>query len=163
MSATPQPQLDAELAPFTLISAESGIAVALDELIATGPAVLAWIGNADHDDPRREMLHDLGGQIASSTARLVVVSGPESPIGRQLANGGSAQWLTDASGDASRALGLTDQRRMRRNRLREGLFVATGHGSEGVILGAGSAEQVAALVLGAEPPFEPAPFDPLRS
>jgi glycine oxidase len=47
--------------------------------------------------------------------------------------------------------------------VREGLFVATGHGSEGVILGAGSAEQVAALVLGAEPPFEPAPFDPLRS
>ena len=46
--------------------------------------------------------------------------------------------------------------------VREGLFVATGHGSEGVILGAGSAEQVAALILGAEPPFEPAPFDPLR-
>ncbi len=32
--------------------------------------------------------------------------------------------------------------------VREGLFVATGHGSEGVILGAGSAELVAALVLG---------------
>ena len=47
--------------------------------------------------------------------------------------------------------------------VREGLFVATGHGSEGVILGAGSAEQVAALVLGAEPPFETAAFDPLRS
>jgi glycine oxidase len=46
--------------------------------------------------------------------------------------------------------------------VREGLFVATGHGSEGVILGAGSAELVAALVLGAEPPFDPAPFDPAR-
>jgi hypothetical protein len=123
MSATPQPQLDAEVAPFTLISAESGIAVALDELIATGPAVLAWIGNADHDDPRREMLHDLGGQIANSSARLVVVSGPGSSIAQQLANGRSAEWLTDASGDASRAFGLTDQRRMRRNRLRDGLFV----------------------------------------
>ena len=44
----------------------------------------------------------------------------------------------------------------------DGLLVATGHGSEGVILGAGSAEQVAALVLGEEPPFDPAPFDPLR-
>lgn len=46
--------------------------------------------------------------------------------------------------------------------VREGLFVATGHGSEGVILGAGSAEQVAALVLGADPPFEPAPLAPGR-
>ena len=46
--------------------------------------------------------------------------------------------------------------------VREGLFVATGHGSEGVILGAGSAELAAALVLGAEPPLDPAPFDPAR-
>jgi D-hydroxyproline dehydrogenase subunit beta len=46
--------------------------------------------------------------------------------------------------------------------VREGLFVATGHGSEGVILGAGTAELVAALVLGGEPPFDPAPFDPAR-
>jgi glycine/D-amino acid oxidase-like deaminating enzyme len=46
--------------------------------------------------------------------------------------------------------------------VREGLFVATGHGSEGVILGSASAEQVAELVLGGKPPFEAAPFDPLR-
>jgi len=46
--------------------------------------------------------------------------------------------------------------------VREGLFVATGHGSEGVILGAGSAELVAALVLGVEPPLDPTPFDPAR-
>ena len=46
--------------------------------------------------------------------------------------------------------------------VRDGLFVATGHGSEGVILGAGSAEQAAALILGSEPPFAPAPFDPGR-
>ena len=45
---------------------------------------------------------------------------------------------------------------------RDGLFVATGHGSEGVILGAGSAELAAALVVGGEPPFDPAPFDPMR-
>jgi glycine oxidase len=44
----------------------------------------------------------------------------------------------------------------------EGLTVATGHGSEGVILGGGTAELVAALVLGDEPPFDPAPFDPMR-
>ncbi len=46
--------------------------------------------------------------------------------------------------------------------VRDGLFVATGHGSEGVILGAGSAEQAAALILGSEPPFEPTRFDPGR-
>jgi glycine/D-amino acid oxidase-like deaminating enzyme len=31
-----------------------------------------------------------------------------------------------------------------------------------VILGAGSAELAAALILGTEPPFDPAPFDPAR-
>ena len=46
--------------------------------------------------------------------------------------------------------------------VRDGLFVATGHGSEGVILGAASAEQLAALVLGTDPPFDNAPFDPGR-
>jgi D-hydroxyproline dehydrogenase subunit beta len=45
---------------------------------------------------------------------------------------------------------------------RDGLFVATGHGSEGVILGAGSAELAAALVMGGSAPFDPAPFDPMR-
>ncbi len=46
--------------------------------------------------------------------------------------------------------------------LREGLLVATGHGSEGVILGAGTGRLVSSIVLGTEPPFDPAPFDPLR-
>jgi glycine/D-amino acid oxidase-like deaminating enzyme len=31
-----------------------------------------------------------------------------------------------------------------------------------VILGGASAELTAAIVLGEKPPFEPAPFDPLR-
>ena len=47
-------------------------------------------------------------------------------------------------------------------RARDGLVVATGHGSEGVINGAGTAELVAATVLGHEPPFGPIPFDPFR-
>ncbi|HEY6568349.1 MAG TPA: FAD-dependent oxidoreductase, partial [Actinomycetota bacterium] len=46
--------------------------------------------------------------------------------------------------------------------VREGLHVATGHGSEGVILGAGTAQLVASQLTGATPPFDPAPFDPLR-
>jgi glycine/D-amino acid oxidase-like deaminating enzyme len=45
----------------------------------------------------------------------------------------------------------------------DGLVVATGHGSEGVILGGGTADLVTAFVLGGrEPPFDPAPFDPMR-
>jgi len=47
-------------------------------------------------------------------------------------------------------------------RLREGLVVATGHGSEGVINGAGTAELVAAFVFGEPPPFDSSPFDPFR-
>jgi glycine/D-amino acid oxidase-like deaminating enzyme len=43
-----------------------------------------------------------------------------------------------------------------------GLTVATGHGSQGVILGGGTGELVASVVLGQEPPFDPSPFDPRR-
>ncbi len=46
--------------------------------------------------------------------------------------------------------------------LRPGLFAATGHGSEGVILGGGTAKLVAAMLQGREPPFDPGPFEPLR-
>jgi glycine/D-amino acid oxidase-like deaminating enzyme len=46
--------------------------------------------------------------------------------------------------------------------VRDGLIVATGHGSEGVILGAGTADLVAAQLAGVPPPFDPAPFAPLR-
>jgi glycine/D-amino acid oxidase-like deaminating enzyme len=46
--------------------------------------------------------------------------------------------------------------------LGEGLMVATGHGSEGVILGAGTAALVTSMVLGTDPPFDALPFDPLR-
>ena len=46
--------------------------------------------------------------------------------------------------------------------LRPGLFAATGHGSEGVIMGGGTAMLVAAMVQGRESPLDPAPFDPLR-
>ena len=42
--------------------------------------------------------------------------------------------------------------------VREGLVVATGHGALGVILGAGTAELVAAQVLGSPVPFDAGPF-----
>ena len=44
----------------------------------------------------------------------------------------------------------------------EGLHVATGHGSEGVILGSGTAQLVAAQIAGGEPPFDARPYDPAR-
>jgi glycine/D-amino acid oxidase-like deaminating enzyme len=44
----------------------------------------------------------------------------------------------------------------------DGLAVATGHGSEGVILGAGTAALLAAQLAGEDPPFDPEPFAPLR-
>jgi glycine/D-amino acid oxidase-like deaminating enzyme len=47
-------------------------------------------------------------------------------------------------------------------RLAEGLFAATGHGPEGVLLGGGTAALAGTLISGEEPPFDPAPFDPLR-
>ena len=46
--------------------------------------------------------------------------------------------------------------------VRDGLLVASGHGSEGVILGAGTAKLVASIALGGPPPFDAGPFDPFR-
>ena len=43
-----------------------------------------------------------------------------------------------------------------------GLVLATGHGSQGVILAGGTARLVAAALSGGEPPFDPAPFYPAR-
>jgi D-hydroxyproline dehydrogenase subunit beta len=57
---------------------------------------------------------------------------------------------------------LTPDERPLIGAVREGLHVATGHGSEGVILGAGTAQLVTTQLAGEAPPFDPAPFDPLR-
>ena len=46
--------------------------------------------------------------------------------------------------------------------LRKGLFAATGHGAEGVLLGGGTGALAAALLTDDEPPFDPGPFDPAR-
>jgi D-hydroxyproline dehydrogenase subunit beta len=57
---------------------------------------------------------------------------------------------------------LTPDDRPLIGRVRDGLIVATGHGSEGVILGGGTAELVAAIATGTAPAIDPAAFDPLR-
>jgi glycine/D-amino acid oxidase-like deaminating enzyme len=57
---------------------------------------------------------------------------------------------------------MTPDERPLVGRLVDGLLVATGHGSEGVILAAGTAAVVASTLLGEEPPFETSAFDPFR-
>ena len=57
---------------------------------------------------------------------------------------------------------LTPDERPVVGRVAEGLSIACGHGSEGVILGAGTGQLVAAQLLGDDAPFDPEPFDPGR-
>jgi D-amino-acid dehydrogenase len=57
---------------------------------------------------------------------------------------------------------MTPDERPMIGQVRDGLVVATGHGSEGVILGGGTAQLVASIVLGEPPPFDLTPFDPFR-
>ncbi len=47
-------------------------------------------------------------------------------------------------------------------RIADGLVVAAGHGSEGIILGAGTGQLVASQLLGGDAPVDPEPFAPLR-
>jgi glycine/D-amino acid oxidase-like deaminating enzyme len=44
----------------------------------------------------------------------------------------------------------------------DGLLVAAGHGSLGVILAAGTARLLAAILFDEPVPFDPGPFDPTR-
>jgi glycine/D-amino acid oxidase-like deaminating enzyme len=46
--------------------------------------------------------------------------------------------------------------------VRDGILAATGHGSQGVILGGGTASLVASMVTGDPAPFDPTPFRPDR-
>ena len=57
---------------------------------------------------------------------------------------------------------LTPDERPAVGRVRDGLSIAAGHGSEGVILGAGTGQLIAAQLLGVDAPFDPQPFDPGR-
>lgn len=123
MSTTPRPRLDAPVDPFRLNPADSGGPVDLDDLIASGPVVLALVDGGRADDARAAMLRELGERMASSAARLVLVSPGDSELGRSLSVVRIAEWLTDPTGDASRALGTLSDRRMRKARRQDGLFV----------------------------------------
>jgi len=123
MSTTPRPRLDAPVDPFRLNPADQGEPVGLDDLIASGPVVLVLVEGGRADDPRAAMLRELGERIASSPARLVLVSPGDSDLCRSLSVVRAVEWLTDPKGDASRALGTLSDRRMRKARRQDGLFV----------------------------------------
>ena len=125
MSTTPRPQLDAAVAQFRLTPAGGGAPVEVDDVIRRGPAVLAMVDGGKTDDARASMLRELGQRISGSaaTARLLLVSPGDSALGRQLSVVHVAEWMTDPSGDAARALGVLSGRKLRRDRRSDGLFV----------------------------------------
>jgi hypothetical protein len=118
MSTTPRPQLDAAVAQFRLNPADGGAPVEVDDIVHRGPAVLAMVDGGKTDDTRASMLRELGRRISESapSARLVVVSHGDSALGRQLSVVRIAEWMTDPSGDAARALGVLSARKLRRDR-----------------------------------------------
>jgi hypothetical protein len=125
MSTTPPPRLDAPVAPFRLIPADGGEAVDIDDLVSAGPVVLALVEAGQTDDARAAMLRELGQRISHAVVpvRLVLVSPGDSALGRQLGVVRVAEWMTDPKGEASRALGLLQGRKLRRARRGDGLFV----------------------------------------
>ena len=122
--------------------------------------------------PRAEVgallhLHPDGTVLVGSSRQAWITPEPEDPSvpRRQLA---AAIRLVPSLADA-RVLStwwglrpITPDERPVVGHVRDGLVVATGHGSEGVILGAGTAKLVTSIVLGGSPPFDATPFDPFR-
>ena len=112
-------------------------------------------------------LHADGSVLIGSSRQPWVTPEPEDPsVPQRMLRSGIR--LAPSLGDAtvvSTWWGLrpiTPDERPLVGTVRDGLVVATGHGSEGVILGAGTAQLAASIVLGGAPPFDPAPFDPFR-
>jgi D-hydroxyproline dehydrogenase subunit beta len=129
-------------------------------------------GMAREGPPKAEVgavlhLHADGDVLVGSSRQPWVTPEPEDPaVPQQILRAGIrlAPSLADAT-VTSTWWGLrpiTPDERPLLGAVRDGLVVATGHGSEGVILGAGTAQLVASMVLGGSPPFDPAPFDPFR-
>jgi D-hydroxyproline dehydrogenase subunit beta len=111
--------------------------------------------------------HDDGTALIGSSRAAWLTPEPEDPsVPRQLLT--SAIRIVPRLADAlmrSSWWGLrpmTPDGRPLIGRLLEGLVVATGHGSEGVINGAGTAELVASVVFDEPPPFDASPFAPFR-
>jgi len=127
---------------------------------------------AESGMPRGEVgpvmhLHRDGSVLVGSSRQAWVTPEPEDPTvpERQLR---AAIRLVPALAEGSVVSSwwglrpVTPDERPIVGRVRDGLVVATGHGSYGVILGAGTAGLVTSIVLGQHPPFDPTPFDPFR-
>jgi HD-GYP domain-containing protein (c-di-GMP phosphodiesterase class II) len=116
------PRLDEPVAPFTLHPAGDGDPVPVDRLVEDGPAVLA-LAEGGKDEQLQALLRELGERIPAPAARLILVSPGPSEACRAVEAVRSADWLTDPDGDAAGALGIVEQRKLRRARRKEGLFV----------------------------------------
>jgi glycine/D-amino acid oxidase-like deaminating enzyme len=105
--------------------------------------------------------------LAGGSRQAVVTHEPEDPdVPRQILR--RAFRLLPALADAA-VLGawwgirpMTPDGRPLVGRLGDGLVVATGHGSQGVILGGATGALAASMALAEEPPFDAQPFDPTR-
>jgi len=104
-----------------------------------------------------------GTVLVGGSRQRVVAPEPEDPsVPRELTR--RAVELAPALGKA-RVLGswwgirpITPDGRPIVARVGEGVVVATGHGSQGVILGGGTARLVGSILAGDEPPFDATPF-----
>jgi hypothetical protein len=119
------PPLDAQLPAISLTEPDGG-RVPLDDLVQGGPAVLAFLQD-DGDESRTAMLRELGQRMRGSAARLVLISAADSSIGRQLSVVRAARWLMDPDGKVCEPLGLLEQRRLRKSRRRDGVFIIDGN------------------------------------
>ena len=153
-----------------LVEAPGPHAALRDGAAPAWPAAAAIIGDGPPRSDLGSLLHPHrdGRTIVIGSTRQIWLTPepPEEQIVERLL--GAAVELVPAIAEArvqSSWWGLrplTPDERPLVGAVREGLHVATGHGSEGVILGAGTAQLVAAQIAGEPPPFDAAPFDPLR-
>lgn len=108
------------------------------------------------------------GSIVAGTSREPALSPDRQGIDVARAVAREASRLVPALADApvvatwSGVRPVSPDERPLIGRLLDGLVIASGHGSEGVILGGGTARLVRAIVTGDDAPFDPAPFDPYR-
>ena len=105
-----------------------------------------------------------GTLLVGGSRQRVVTAEPEDPgVARELVRRAAA--MVPALGEAAVLSAwwgirpMTPSGRPLVGLAQGGLVIATGHGSQGVILGGGTARFVGALVSGGPPPFDPAPFE----
>jgi glycine/D-amino acid oxidase-like deaminating enzyme len=108
-----------------------------------------------------------GTVLVGGSRQVVLTTEPEDPVVPQLLVGEAIRLLPALA--AAPVLGawwgirpMTPDGRPIIGPVRPGMFVAAGHGPVGVILGAGTAQLVASMVMDEAPPFDSEPFHPAR-